>query len=53
LLLGPSQLVPVNVIPENERWCAGAAYVPPTVTSDCSVGSSTSALPMLSPERGM
>ena len=25
LLLGPSQLVPVKVIPVNEMWCAGAS----------------------------
>ena len=25
LLLGPSQLVPVKVMPLNEMWCAGAS----------------------------
>src|SRR3954447_14493876 len=41
LLLGLSQVVPLKVMPEKEMWCAGASYVPPMSTSDCSTGSST------------
>src|SRR5690349_17284381 len=52
LLLGPSQLVPLKVTPLNAMWCAGASYVPPMSTRDCSVGNSTVTVLMFCPDSG-